>query len=263
MIPSSCRQDLAESIPLENYLDGFAIQLGKALWGWQLCSACLSDKKCDVETCPSRRAAQLQCYSKFYRAVVSTYVDSFAVKDRVLKTHSDLWDAFKALTSNPDLCRVDLYELLQSKSFGSSPGSINKDMQSATTLVVKLLLMVDCSALHQSFDRLERGGYRIHWKDDVAFAKYLQDLFPTENHSVFSYPDKDNHDDVKSEMRARKLKKHLGIAFLATSDIRNHLRFNRKHNVVEIFHHTAFLKEHLRLTKGAGDWSSPSSSLKM
>jgi hypothetical protein len=137
------------------------------------------------------------------------------------------------------------------------------DSLNAATLVVKLMTMIDSSALYQSSDKLEIGGSRFHWKDDVPFSKYLQDLFPTGNHSILSYPARDLPVGMKSDLRATKLKKHLHITFCATYDIRNHLRLDRRLNVLEIYHHTAFLKEQLRLTKGTGDWSSPSTSIRV
>jgi hypothetical protein len=48
---------------------------------------------------------------------------------------------------------------------------------------------------------------------------------------------------------ARKLKKHAGLSFRPTDDLRIHLKLNQRTGVVEIFHHTAFLKEHLKLTR--------------
>ena len=66
--------------------------------------------------------------------------------------------------------------------------------------------------------------------------------------------------DVKSKLRATKLKE-LGVSLRPTHDIQNHLCFDREENVLEIFHHTAFLKEQLRATKAGGDFSSPSASI--
>ncbi|KAI1811033.1 hypothetical protein GGS20DRAFT_593591 [Poronia punctata] len=55
----------------------------------------------------------------------------------------------------------------------------------AVVFIVKVATMVDCSALYQSPDRLENGTWRICWKGDEPFSKYLQDLFPTQKHPVW------------------------------------------------------------------------------
>lgn len=55
--------------------------------------------------------------------------------------------------------------------------------------------------------------------------------------------------NMKASLTAKKLKKRAGLKFRPTDDLRSHLKLDRKNGVVEIYHHTAFLKEHLRLTK--------------
>jgi hypothetical protein len=199
---------------------------------------------------------------QFYKGVVSTYVDGAPKSSRALKTHEDLFWAIATLKSHPDASKTEFYQLAFPRQDGEPPPD-PADLLNATALVVKALLMVESSALHHSSNRLEKGTFRIYWKDDVAFSKYLQDLFPIENHPVLSYADSDFFLEMKSELRATKLKKHLGISFRATHDIRNHLYFDRKENVLEIFHHTAFLKEQLRVTKGSGDFSNPSASIRV
>lgn len=67
--------------------------------------------------------------------------------------------------------------------------------------------------------------------------------------------------NMKAELKAVSLKNHLDIAILPTAGIQDHLRFDRKINTLEAYHYTAFLKEQLRVTKGMGDCSSPSSTL--
>jgi hypothetical protein len=52
------------------------------------------------------------------------------------------------------------------------PGLAKSDGTSQDSFDDRLL------ALHHLSDRLESRDYRVHWKDDVAFDQYLQDLFP-------------------------------------------------------------------------------------
>jgi hypothetical protein len=106
--------------------------------------------------------------------------------------------------------------------------------------------MIDCSTSYISTDRLEKGNPRTHWKDDTAFGKYLQDLFPTQNHPIFSYPHSEAFADAKGELLGRKLKKHLNLKFRPTHDMRNHLRLDRESGTLEIYHYTSFIKEQLK-----------------
>lgn len=234
--------------------------LFQALWSWSPCAGCLSGQACLSDTCPCRRRSRLQRYLQFYTAVVSTYVDGSQGPSRALETHGELFHAISTLRSNPDITKSEF----SVQAFPQKPGKPafeETDLRKAAALVVRVFMMVECSAPHQLSDRLEKGSFRVHWKDDTAFSKYIQDLFPVQNHPVLSYGDSDLLLEMKSELRASQLKKHLGISFRPTHDIRNHLYFDRKTNVLEIFHHVAFLKEQLRITKGHGDFSNPSVSI--
>jgi hypothetical protein len=75
----------------------------------------------------------------------------------------------------------------------------------------------------------------------VTFAEFITSIFPKTDHPSI--------DDIKDNLRATRLKKRARLSFEPTDDLRNHLKLDRKRAVVEIFHHTALLKEQLRLTK--------------
>lgn len=248
--------------PLENVDNALIPCLGQVLWSWTPCAACLSGQACVSSACPCRRSRRLERYLQYYKAVVSAYVDAATNSSRPLKTHEDLFRAIALLKSHPDATRTEFYQLAFPPSDGKRPHE-PADLLQATSLVVRVLLMVESSALHHLSDRVEKGAFRIYWKDDVPFSQYIRELFPVESHPILSYADSERFLDVTSELRATKLKKKLGVSFRPTHDIRNHLCFDRKQNVLEIFHHTAFLKEQLRATKGSGDVSNPSASIKL
>lgn len=232
-------------------------ELGQALWSWAPCTGCASRETCISSTCSHQRVNRLERYWQFYKAVVTSYVEECRGSQAVLKTHGDIFQAILLLRSHPD---VTLKEFCRLGFHRSSYDAL--DLRKAVALVVKVLLMAECAAPHRSSDRLEKASFRIYWKDEVAFSKYIQDIFPVENHHVLSYGDSDLLIDMKSELKAVKLKKRLRLSFRATHDIRNHLYFDRRAHVLEIFHHTAFLKEQLRATKGTGDFSNPSTSIR-
>jgi hypothetical protein len=235
------------SVPLDRIDDDVLIQLGQALWSWQYCNACSFKGKCASPSCATASGARLNRYFQFYKAIVQTYVEGTTAKQRSLQTHGDVFDAIGELKRNPDMTRASFQEKFVHEG---RPSSLTDEaLQDATALVVKVLVMTDCSALHHSSDRLEKGDYRVHWREEEAFSKYLQDLFPTTNHPILSHGDNDLLVDMKWDLRATKLQKRLGIRFRPTHDIRNHLRFDRRRNEVELFHYTTFIKEQLRATK--------------
>jgi len=116
-------------------------------------------------------------------------------------------------------------------------------------------MMVNCSTSRQSSVLLEHGSQQVPWKGDVPFSEFITSIFPKTDHPSI--------DQIKDNLKATKLKKRAGIRFEPTDDLRNHLKLDRKRAVVEIFHHTAFLKEHLRLTRDQPRSMSVADSIKL
>ena len=81
--------------------------------------------------------------------------------------------------------------------------------------------------------------------------------------SVFLKTDHPSIDQIKHNLRATKLKKRAGLSFEATDDLRNHLKLDKKRAAVQVFHHTAFLKEQLRLTRDEPKNMSTSDYIKL
>jgi hypothetical protein len=166
-----------------------------------------------------------------------------------LKSHEELFAIIQELKSNPEVTRLELLE----KLFPDRPA--RSDQERAVNLAVRVMMMVNCSASRQSPALLEHGTHQAPWRSDVAFSQFISDAFPKMDHPSI--------DDVKENLRAKKLKKHAGLRFQPTDDLRNHLKLDRRGAVVEIFHHTSFLKEHLRRTKDEPRSMSVSDSVKL
>ncbi|RGP68940.1 hypothetical protein FLONG3_8001 [Fusarium longipes] len=237
-----------------------ALQLATALWPYNVCQNCNEKFKsrCDRQNCLRGRISQIQRYLQYYEAIVSTYMDATSSSTRKIKTHSDIFAIISTFKSYPD---ATLSELCRLTSNSQATEAV-RNQADAVALCVKAMLMIDPSALHHSSDRLEKGSFRIHWREDVPLSKYVQDSFPLGNHNVLSYSTSELFADVKRQLKAVDLKRRLSITIRATSDIRNHLLFDRRNKVLEVYHYTSFLKEQLRVTRDSGDCSSPSSSLK-
>ncbi|KAM7186413.1 hypothetical protein V8F20_011414 [Naviculisporaceae sp. PSN 640] len=251
-------------VPLDDFREGFfQLDLAQALWSWKLCGECAqrTGKTCLNGACDGQRVSVLERYFKFYQAMVSNYLEVTPSSKARFKTHQDVFSAIQRLRSNPDLSMEELCSspLIGDRSFETIPRSHEEPF-----LVARLLLMVEPSPMYHSSHRLEKGIRRIHWEGCTPFSKFVQDIFPVQNHPVLSSRNADAEllADMKSDLRATKLIKSLGVRFEATHDISSHLRYNRKTDVIEIFHHVAFLKEQLRATKGTGDCTTPYASIK-
>lgn len=146
-----------------------------------------------------------------------------------LASYEDLFDIIKALRSNPELTKADLLE----KLFDDRP--TRADQKRALNLAVQVVMMINCSVSRQSSVLLEYGNQQARWNKDDSFSQFLHDAFPKIAHPSI--------DEIKNNLRATKLKKHARLDFRPTDDLRNHLRLDRETGTVEIFHHTAFLKE--------------------
>lgn len=166
-----------------------------------------------------------------------------------LRSHDDLMKIIKELKSNPEVTRVALLE----KLFTDRPA--RSDQERAINIAVRVMMTVNCSAPRQSSALLEHGSQQVPWRSDIPFSEFITSIFPRTDHPSIDY--------IKENLRATKLKKRAGIRFEPTDDLRNHLKLDRKRAIVEIFHHTAFLKEQLRLTKDEPRNMSVTSSLKL
>jgi hypothetical protein len=70
-------------------------------------------------------------------------------------------------------------------------------------------------------------------------------------------------DQIRKDVRALRLLRIAKLSIEATDDVRNHLKIDRPRGVVQIFHHTSFLREQLRLTRFVPDQLSMDESLKL
>ncbi|KAK1972256.1 hypothetical protein LY78DRAFT_688452 [Colletotrichum sublineola] len=95
-------------------------------------------------------------------------------------------------------------------------------------LAIRTTLMMDGSALDYSTDRLEKGVHHVQWKLGEPLSKFIERIFTSESHTILSYPEHLSHPDFKSELKATRLKRGLGIAIHPTADLRDHLKLDRK-----------------------------------
>ena len=165
--------------------------------------------------------------------------------ERVLKQHEDLFKLIR-------LVRSELYlkkQALAQKSGDDVPWSNETTLakkMNGLDIAGKVLCMSPCSTDAVGWHDtaiLELGTNRNPWQSDSTFVQYFSTCFPP--------PERLNHTLERdlSDLKADSLL-HVGVTFVPTDDISSHLNFNQKTMTLQIFHHAAFLKENLRLSKG-------------
>ena len=123
--------------------------------------------------------------------------------------------------------------------------------------------MIGCFSQPRGVSILEQGLYQIPWQESTSFVAYFEGTFPLSQDESLKSASSGLSNEVRRQISASKLKKHLGLTFRPTDNLASHLQLDRQNNVLEIFQHTAVLKEHLRITKDAPQHLSTAESLKL
>lgn len=187
---------------------------------------CKCDDVCGRTLCPcTERVAKLRHFLQSRQLLLSAPTN-FRHTSRVLST----------IKEQQDITRQQISSVI-----GNDERSL--------VFAVELMVMTDCSTRAYDSPRLEGGAFRRPWGERVPFSEFMHNLYPYTTHDILSYPDNDKYADFRSALKATVLKKRLGLIIRPTDDLRDHLRFDRRNNVLEVFHHAAFLKEQLALTK--------------
>jgi hypothetical protein len=242
---------MSSPFPLEKTTQEHLRNLGQVLWSWLPEDGHHNCIGCVDEGCFARRSKRLNQFFHIYKDLTVSYEpDLHSGEVSALKTHNDLIQIFQVLKSMSDVPRTQLTSnaFLESHKDKLPPVL---EQERAVNLAVRIMFMINCSAQHQSFGLLEHGLDKAEWRNDSTFVQFVTDIFPISDHPGINDEDTSLSLDMKTSLMARKLKKVAGMKFRPTNDLRNHLKLDQKMGVVEIFHHTAFLKEHLRLTKDA------------
>lgn len=250
------------SFPLETVTEQQLQQLGHHLWSWQICDTCKQGKGCTSLDCSSQRLDRLRRYFEHYKDLTASYEpDDAPGTQAALESHEDLFAIIEALKAQPDKRRCELEASLFARRVGRLPPSA-KDCEHAVNLAVRVMTMLNCSSQRQPSSVLEHGLSRIPWIQDVTFSDFIATALPRTDHPALN-EDSGGPFDMKPALVAKTLKKRAGLKFIPTDDIRNHLKLDVRTGEVHIFHHTAFLKEHLRLTKDVPRNASVSDALKL
>ena len=228
-------------------------KIGPTLWSWHLCEACLTDGKCAGSPCSWARHAQLQRYLSFHRELNNLYRRaSRGVSDCWIKNAYDLVAVIKILRANLDVSRSELCRLLWLRA-GPSAMVLSVDQanecNAAISYAIRLSLMLSVSSQPVGFESLELGIAHPIWSPEQTFREYWHGLFEKNCNVTSRFSTEPTVLAKTPNLSVWKLRKRLALTIRGTDDIANHLHVDWQTRVLYVFHHTAFLKEQLRLTK--------------
>lgn len=249
--------------PLSKPSEKDLYRLAQCLWSWQGCDDWQKHETCSSGECPGTRLRRLTRYFDYYRALVGAYeIDRNRKTGTALVTHGDLLNIISRLKAAPELTRAEHSQHIFTPFQGRS--SIEEtDQELVLNLAVRVSVMVNCSSRRPESSVLELGLFHAPWQQDVTYSQFIGNAFPQTDHPTINDDNISGNIDLKDAISATKLTKRAKLAFRPTDDLRCHLLLDRRTRTVEIYHHTAFLKEQLRATKSLDKNMSINDNLKL
>ncbi|KAI0162630.1 hypothetical protein BJ166DRAFT_524140 [Pestalotiopsis sp. NC0098] len=232
--------------PLEKVTDTQLDQLGCALWSWRFSCVCSSAQTCVSDECSRRRFARLKPFFNYYRELTATYIPGvlYIGAEQAIRCHEDVFEMIRLIKSRPDDPRSRLTkDHFSSRQKGVPPIS---DQHHAFNLAMRVLTMVYCCVEGQNVGNLEAGLDASMWNSITSATDFISSTFPAMEHPSL---EDESSTHIKAQLSAINLRKVVGLSFIGTNDLRNHLKLDQKRGIVEIFHHTGFLKECLLASK--------------
>ncbi|KAK0615681.1 hypothetical protein B0T17DRAFT_538788 [Bombardia bombarda] len=270
---------MVTAFPLKHIHIGELKTLCHVLWDWNLCRDCQStssraQQQCSDASCPwGQRGERLEPFFEFYRDLTGSYVpDFFGEEDQALRGHRDLFDIVLVLRRygnelNLDECKRAHFSIRKIREDGKLNVALD-DQSRAFQLASRVMTMTEFTCAQEGAvvdhgDGNELGRRRSAscvWQPDRRLEETISDAFPVCVHP--SLQDSDAHAmAIKTSLTAVNLTRIAGLKIERTSNLRDHLKLDQPTGVVQVFHHTSILKEHLLSSKGYQD--NPESSMKM
>lgn len=157
-----------------------------------------------------------------------------------------LLQAAKLIMENPRKTRREDTQILRNVLGSTYPNPyIDKLME----IAAQAITMIDPAAGDWHAQDFVMGRYRpSSWQRDESFQSFCSRSIPVGNDEAIIAAKAAL--DVKSSLRARKLKKHLGVQFYATGNLAEHLLLEHRHGKTRlyVFHYTGYLKARLEQT---------------
>lgn len=232
--------------PLEKVDEAHFQELCQTLWQWGSCDACTAGHQCGIMSCPWRRWKRLNPFFQFYKACTASYVPELLVGTHpALSGHEDLLNIISLLQDKSTTPREILMEQYLA-TLGENSQPEESDMHRAFNLAVKVMTMVTCSGENQPADLFSAGSAPVEWRNGDSLAQFFESAFPIRDHPTLNEKDEGGV-DIKSQLKAVQLQSIAGLKFRGTDNLRDHLRMNQETGIVDLYHHTSVLKEHLNM----------------
>ncbi|KAK8018054.1 hypothetical protein PG991_007244 [Apiospora marii] len=231
---------LDTAYPLKNIEESKLQRLCTLLWNWEICEACRNGQQCQGLDCPWQRSSKLGRFFAFYKEITSSYVpELLAGSPAALRSHDDLLDLIETIKKQPTRPRAELTAAYFVQRENTPNPSRPADQHRAVNLAVQAISMVSCSASKRSpTELLELGNMPAVWPDRVGFADFMSCTFP-------QLEPRRIQPEMRFAIAAARLKKIAGLRFEPTDNLRNHLKLDSRNGIVEIYHHTSVLREHI------------------
>lgn len=264
------------AFPLQDVTVPELKELCQAIWDWNLCGSCQQDiegraspsRRClGADDCPwVQRSERLGLFFDFYREVTGSYVpDFFGEEDQALRGHRDLFDIIRFTRR----CGFTIpRELCVREHFTSRLGDVNRqsmvpesDQGRAFDLAARVLTMTNLDGgdsqnfLVDQMREGDEGGIGSPapavWVSTKCLQDTLTEIFPPRIHPSLQAGDPQAA-VIKKNLTAEMLKGVARIRIERTDNLQDHLRLDSTAGVVQVFHQTSVLREHLLATKTRG-----------
>lgn len=162
----------------------------------------------------------------------SRKIDCFAAK-----SHRDISQIYKLLSTNQDSKRVTIRNLLRNQHPFSCNDNAAIDM--SMDLAVRLWLSVNVH--HDSWNIHEIRRSPIRWEDDLSLNGFLAGLFPR-SETILSAKEA----RLSPSFTAAYLVKTCGLKIDWTDHLQDHLKLDHESQTLQVFADQAFLYSHLK-----------------
>lgn len=193
-------------------------------------------------------------FDHFKKIVVSYDAVETVTGHATLDSLDELFNALRVLKANPCLGRDALLRELFGNARQPAYEGIERQELALNTLM-EVSFLINCAGQPQSLASLELGHYATPWSGNMTMSAFVDTSFRA-IYSSTSEQKGGNMHEYEGQVTASMIQKQAGLTIQPTDNLRNHLRLDRRNNVLQVFHHAGYLKQQLRLSKGmAGDMS--------
>ncbi|KAK0634123.1 hypothetical protein B0T14DRAFT_420594 [Immersiella caudata] len=219
--------------------------LCSALWDWHVCVGCAAGLQSCHVTPPCiwrQRSHKLKGLFTYYETITSSYVpDSLFTIAPSLTNHDSVLEIVKLIHAEPTASRSSV-----TSTIGHAE-SLVEDKDGAFDVAARIALMVNCARDGTAGGGLlELGTRPVAWDATMSRIDFMRAAFPQTVHPVLDESDRSPRSQhIFNGLRATRLRRVARLRFRTTNDLHSHLRLDHKAGTVDIYHHTAVLKEHL------------------